>query len=56
MGGVTKESHRRLSDTYVNSRRLSDTCGHIYIKKCILVIFGKFKKINPRAVGFWIEM
>ena len=22
-------------------------------KKCILVIFGKFKKRNPRAVGFF---
>ena len=22
-------------------------------KKCILVIFGKFKKRNPRAIGFF---
>ena len=22
-------------------------------KKCVLVIFGKFKKRNPRAVGFF---
>ena len=33
--------------------RLSDTYGHIYKKKIILVIFGKFKKRNPRVVGFF---
>ena len=44
---------RRLTDGYENSRRLSDACGHIYKKKCILVIFGKFKKRNPRGVGFF---
>jgi len=49
-------TRRRLTDGYENSRRFTDACGHIYKKKCILVIFGKFKKRNPRAVGFWIEM
>ena len=44
---------RRLTDGYENSHRLSDACGHIYKKKCILVIFGKFEKRNPRAVGFF---
>ena len=34
-----------------NSRRLTDACGHICKKKCILLIFGKFNKINPCAVG-----
>ena len=50
------ENSRRLSDAYETSRRLSDAYGHIYKKKIILVIFGKFKKINPRAVRFWIQM
>ena len=51
------EARRRLSDAYETSRRLSDAYGHIYNnKKIILVIFGKFKKRNPRAVGFWIKM
>ena len=44
---------RRLSDAYKNSRRLSGAYGHIHKKKIILVIFGKFKKINPRAIGFF---
>ena len=48
--------HRRLSDGYENSHRLTDACAHIYKKKSIFVIFGKFKKRNPRAIGFWIEM
>ena len=26
-------TRRRLSDVYKNSRRLTDTCGHIYKKK-----------------------
>ena len=47
---------RRLTDGYENSHHFTDACGHIYKKKCILVIFGKFKKRNPPAVGFWIEM
>ena len=45
---------RRLTDGSKNSRRFTDACGHIYNKKkCILVIFGKFKKRNPRAVIFF---
>ena len=47
------EDIRRLSDAYETSCRLSDAYGHIYKKKIILVIFGKFKKRNPRAVGFF---
>ena len=47
------ETIHRLSDTYETSHRLSDAYGHIYKKKIILVIFGKFKKRNPRAVGFF---
>ena len=44
----------RLTDGYENSRCLIDACGHIYNnKKCILVIFGKFKKRNPRVVIFF---
>ena len=39
---------RLLFGSYENSRRLIDACGHIYKKKCILVIFGKFKKRNPK--------
>ena len=50
------EASRRLSDAYETSRRLSDTYGHIFKKKIIFVIFGRFKKRNPRTVGFWIEM
>ena len=45
--------NRCFTDGYENSRRFTDACGHIYKKKCILVIFGKFKKRNPRAVGFF---
>ena len=52
----TYEASRRLSDAYETSHRLSEAYGHIYKKKIILVIFVKFKKRNPRAVGFWIEM
>ena len=44
-------TRRRLTDGYWNSRRLSDACGHIYKKKIILVILGRFKTKNPRAVG-----
>ena len=45
---------RRLTDSHEDSRRFTDACGHIYNKKkCIIVIFGKFKKRNPRVVGFF---
>ena len=44
-------THRRLSDGYENSRRLTDAYGHIYKKKLNFVIFGRFKTKNPRAVG-----
>ena len=47
------EAIHRLSDAYETSRRLSDAYGHIYKKKCIIVIFGKFKKRNPCTVGFF---
>ena len=50
------EASRRLSDAYETRRRLSDAYGHFFKKKIIFVIFGRFKKKNPRAVGFWIEM
>ena len=52
----TYEASRRLSAAYETRRRLSDAYGHIYKKKNILVIFGKFKKRNPHAVVFfrWI--
>ena len=49
---LTNET-RRLTDGYENSHLFTDACGHIYKKKCILVIFGKFKKRNTRAVGFF---
>ena len=47
------EARRRLSDAYETRRRLSDAYGHIFKKKIIFVIFGRFKKRNPRAVGFF---
>ena len=47
------EAIHRLSDAYETSLRLSDAYGHIFKKKNIFVIFGRFKKINPRAVGFF---
>ena len=50
------EDSHRLSDAYETSRRLTDAYGHIFKKKIIFVIFGRFKKRNPRTVGFWIEM
>ena len=50
------EASRRLSDAYETSRFLSDAYRHFFKKKNIFVIFGRFKKRNPRAVGFfrWI--
>ena len=50
------EAIHLLSDAYETSRRLSDAYGHIYKKKIILVIFGKFKNRNPRTIEFWIKM
>ena len=44
---------RRLSDAYEVIRRLSDAYGDIFKKKIIFVIFGRFKKGNPRAVGIF---
>ena len=49
-------TRRRLSDGYEKIHRLSDACGHIYKKKIILMIFGKFKKRNPCAVGFFRQI
>ena len=50
------EASRRLRDAYETSRLLSDAYGHIFKKKIIFVIFGRFKRRNPHTVGFWIEM
>ena len=47
------EDIRRLSDAYETSRRLSDACGHLFKKKIIFVIFGRFKKRNLRTVIFF---
>ena len=44
-------TRHRLSDGYDIIRRLTDLCGHIYKKKYIFVIFGRFKRKNPCAVG-----
>ena len=44
---------RRLSDAYETSRHLRDAYGHIFKKKIIFVIFGRFKKRNPCTVGFF---
>ena len=51
--GDAYEDSRRLSDACETSRRLRDAYGHIFKKKIIFVIFGRFKKRNPRAVGFF---
>ena len=47
------EAIHRLSDAYETSRRLSNAYGHIFKKNIIFVIFGRFKKGNPRAVGIF---
>ena len=47
------EDIHRLSDAYETSRCLSEAYGHIFKKKIIFVIFGRFKKRNPRAIGFF---
>ena len=44
-------TRRLLTDGYWNSHRLSDAYGHTLKKKFNLVIFGRFKIKNPRAVG-----
>ena len=41
---------RRLSDAYEPSCRLSDAYDHNFKKKINFVIFGRFKRKNPRAV------
>ena len=46
-------TRRPLTDGYENIRRFTDAYGHIYKKKIILVIFGKFKKRNPCTVIFF---
>ena len=43
--------HRRLSDAYEARRCLSDAYGQNFKKKFNFLIFGRFKKKNPRAVG-----
>ena len=50
----TVKPKRRICDGGTVAYQKSQ--GYIYKKKCILVIFGKFKKRNTRGVGFWIEM
>ena len=52
----TYEDIRRLSDAYEPIRRLSDAYDQNLKKKLNFLIFGRFKRNNPRAVGFWIEM
>ena len=47
------EDIRLLSDAYETSRHLSDAYGQIFKKKFIFVIFGRFKKRNPYAIGFF---
>ena len=42
---------RLLSDTYEARSRLSDAYGQNFKKKINFLIFGRFKKKNPRAVG-----
>ena len=42
---------RRLSNAYEPIRRLSDAYDHNLKKKFNFVIFGRFKRKNPRAVG-----
>ena len=48
----TYEAIRHLRDAYETSHRLSDAYGHIFKKKIIFVIFGRFKRRNPHVVGF----
>ena len=45
------EPSRRLSDAYEPSHRLSDAYDHNLKKKFNIVIFGRFKRKNPRAIG-----
>ena len=42
---------RRLSDAYEPIRRLSDAYDQNLKKKINFLIFGRFKRKNPRAVG-----
>ena len=54
-------TRRRLSDSYENSRRFTDACGHIYKKKNVSLWFLVSLKREIHApsdfsVGFWIKM
>ena len=42
---------RRLSDAYEPIHRLTDAYDHNLKKKFNFVIFGRFKRKNPSAVG-----
>ena len=42
---------RHLSDAYEARRRLSDAYGQNLKKKFNFLIFGRFKKKTPRAIG-----
>ena len=50
------EASHHLSDAYETSRRLSDAYGHIFKKKIIFVIFGRFKKRNPCSIRFFCQI
>ena len=47
---IEQYKHRRLSDAYKPSRRLSNAYAHHFKKKIIFLIFGTVKRKNPRAV------
>ena len=47
----TYEDIRRLSNAYEPSRRLSNAYDQNLKKKFNFLIFGRFKRKNPRAVG-----
>ena len=47
----TYEDIRRLSDAYEPRRRLRDAYDQNFKKKINFLIFGRFKRKNPRAVG-----
>ena len=47
----TYEDIRHLSDAYEPRRRLSNAYDQNLKKKINFLIFGRFKRKNPRAVG-----